>query len=336
MNLRRFTERKAKDAELAEEIQSHLAHDEDLRTARGVDAEEARRRARVKFGAQNTVRDQEWRYRSLPWVEAVWRDLKFVARSLAKTPGFTIVAIVVIAVGIGVNTAVFSVINTVLLKPLTYPDPQSLVSLMNTSPRGARAGANVPKFRVWREQTSIFSKVAAFDFGGSGLNLTGGDKPLQVQGMHVSQQFFSMMGASVISGRTFTDAEDSPNGGRVAVLSYGLWKSRFGGNAQIVGSTIQVDGQPYLVVGVIGKDFVTEAPIDLWVPFQFDLNTQDQAHYFTVAARLKPGITMGQANAQLKLAADEFRRTYGPRAMGPQDGFGVESLQETLIGDSRT
>jgi putative ABC transport system permease protein len=336
MNLRRFVGRKAKDAELAEEIQSHLAHDEDLRTARGVDAEEARRRARVKFGAQNSVRDQEWRYRSLPWVEAVWRDLKFVARSLAKTPGFTIVAIVVIAVGIGVNTAVFSVINTVLLKPLTYPDPQSLVSLMNTSPRGARAGANVPKFRVWREQTSIFSKVAAFDFGGSGLNLTGGDKPLQVQGMHVSQQFFSMMGASVISGRTFTDAEDSPNGGRVAVLSYGLWKSRFGGNPQIVGSAIQLDGQPYLVVGVIGRSFETEVPTDLWLPFQFDLDSQDQAHYFGVAARLKPGVTIGQANAQLKLAADQFRRTYGAMAMGPQDGFGVESLQETMIGDSRT
>jgi hypothetical protein len=140
MNLRRFVGRKAKDAELAEEIQSHLAHDEDLRTARGVDAEEARRQARVKFGPQNTVREQEWRYRSLPWVEAVGRDLKFVARSLAKTPGFTIVAIVVIAVGIGVNTAVFSVINTVLLKPLTFPHPEELVMLMNTSPQGTGAG----------------------------------------------------------------------------------------------------------------------------------------------------------------------------------------------------
>src|SRR3984957_411735 len=244
MNLRRFTERKAKDAELAEEIQSHLAHDEDLRTARGVDAEEARRQARVKFGALNTVREEEWRYRSLPWLEAVWRDLKFVARSLAKTPGFTIVAIVVIAVGIGVNTAVFSVINTVLLKPLTYPDPQELVMLMNTSPRGSGPGANVPKFALYRQQRSIFSKVPASDFGGAGLNLTGGDKPLQVQGVHVTQQYFSMLGAPVAMGRTFTEAEDAPHGGRVAVLSYGLWKSRFGGNSKIVGSTIQIDGEP--------------------------------------------------------------------------------------------
>ncbi len=333
---RRFVGRRAKDAELVEEMQSHLAHDEDLRTARGVDAEEARRQARVKFGGQNTVRESEWRYRSLPWVENLWRDLRFVARSLKKTPGFTAIAVIVIAVGIGVNTAVFSVINTVLLKPLTYPEPQSLVALMLTSPRGAVPAANVPKFNIWRQQTTIFSQVAAYDFGGAGMNLTGGDHPLQVQGMHVSQQYFSMFGAPMVAGRTFTQAEDSPNGGRVAVLSYGLWKSRFGGNAQIVGSTIQLDGQPFLVVGVIGKSFVTEVPADLWLPFQFDLNTQDQAHYFTVAARLKPGTTMAQANAQLKLAADQFRRTYGPRAIGPQDGFGVESLEETMVGDSRT
>src|ERR1700712_4487283 len=111
MNLRRFWGRRAKDADLVEEIQSHLAHDEDLRTARGADAEEARRQARVKFGGQNSVRESEWRYRSLPWVEAVRRDLMFALRSLRKTLGFTIVAITVIAVGIGVNTAVFSVIN---------------------------------------------------------------------------------------------------------------------------------------------------------------------------------------------------------------------------------
>lgn len=336
MNFQRFVGRKAKDAELVEEIQSHLGHDEDLRTARGVDAEEARRQARVKFGGQNSVREAEWRYRSLPWVENLWRDLKFVVRSLSKTPGFTIVAIVVIAVGIGVNTAVFSVINTVLLKPLIFPHQEELVYLMNTSPRGSGPGANIPKFRIWREQTSIFSKVAGFDFGGAGLNLTGGDKPQQVQGVHVTQQYLSMLGAPVIMGRTFTQAEDSPHGGRVTVLSYALWQSRFGGDPKIVGKTIQLDGQPYLVLGVIGKSFVTDTPTDLYLPFQFDMNSQDQAHYFMVAARLKPGITIGQANAQLKLAADEYRRTYGPMAMGPQDGFGVESLLSVWVGDSRT
>src|ERR1700744_5071421 len=152
MNLRRFMGRKAKDADFADEIDSHIAHDEDLRKARGINPNEAHRQARVKFGPQNRVREEEWRRRSLPWIDAIWRDLKFVARSLRKTPAFTIIAILVIAVGIGVNTAVFSVINTVLLKPLAYPHPEELVMLMNTSPQGSGPGTNVPKFALYRQE----------------------------------------------------------------------------------------------------------------------------------------------------------------------------------------
>jgi putative ABC transport system permease protein len=335
MNMERFKDRQGKDEDLAEEIDSHLAHEQDANAARGLSPEEAHRRARVKFGNPRVARERVWRYRSLPWIDDAWRDLRFALRSLAKTPGFTIIAIAVIAVGIGVNTAVFSVINTVLLKPLTYPDPQSLVMLINTSPQGSGPGANVPKFVIWRQQTSIFQRVAGYDRGGAGLNLTGGDKPEQVQGIHVTADYFAMFGAPVVAGRTFTAAEDSPNGGHVVVLSYGLWKSRFGGNPEIVGRTIQIEGQPYLVVGVIGKSFVTEPAGDLWLPFQFDLTSQDMAHYFMVAARLKTGVTLQQANAQLKLAADQFQRTYDG-ALGPQGGFGVEPLQDTIIGDSRT
>src|SRR5690348_567154 len=193
MNPRRFIGRKAKDADFADEIESHLAHEQDANAARGLSPDEAHRRANLRFGNRNSLREDEWRYRSVPWLDALCRDLKFVARSLRKTPGFTIVAIIVIAVGIGVNTAVFSVINTVLLKPLTYPNPQELVMLMNSSPRGSFPGANVPKFNIWRQQTGVFAKVAAFDYGGAGLNLTGGEHPIQVQGVHVSQQFFSML-----------------------------------------------------------------------------------------------------------------------------------------------
>ncbi len=336
MNIERFKNRKRKDEDLAEEIDSHLAHEQDANRARGLLPEEARRRAHLKFGNPRSTREGVWRYRSIPWLEDLWRDLKFVVRSLAKTPGFTVIAIIVIAVGIGVNTAVFSVINTVLLKPLTYPDPQSLVQLMNTNPRSPdpQPGANVPTFKIWHQQTSIFDKVAAFDFGSAGLNLTGGDHPLQVQAIHVTADFFAMLGAPIIAGRTFTAAEESPNGGRVVVLSYGLWKTRFGGQSDVVGRTIQIDDVPYLVVGIIGKGFVTESPGDLWLPFQFDLTSQDMAHYFAVAARLKPGVRLQQANAQLKLAVDQFRREY-PGGLGPQDGFAVASLQESIVGDSR-
>src|SRR5271168_1039988 len=288
MRLRRYTDREKKDADLAEEIESHLAHEEDANTARGMSSAEAHRRANLKFGNPRSTRERVWSYRSLHWIEDAWRDLRFVFRSLAKTPGFTVIALIVIAVGIGVNTAVFSVINTVLLKPLTYPNPQSLVELMNSGPRGTFPGANVPKFNIWHQQTAVFDKVAGYDWGGAGLNLTGGDHPLQVQGVHVTGDYFAMLGAPVIAGRTFTAAEDTPHGGRVVVLSYGLWKNRFGGNPDMVGRTIQLNNQPYQVVGIIGKGFVTEDPGDLWLPFQFDLTSQDMAHYFRVAARLKP------------------------------------------------
>lgn len=335
MNWERFTDRSGKDEDLAQEIESHLAHEQDANAARGLPPGEARRQARVRFGNPRATRERVWRYRSLPWIEDVWRDLKFALRGLGKTPGFTTIAILVIAVGIGVNTAVFSVINTVLLKPLTYPDPQALVQLRNTSAQGSFPGANIPKFNIWHQQTSVFQQVAAYDFGGAGMNITGGDHPEQVQGIHVSADYFALFGAPVVAGRTFTAAEDSPHGGHVAVLSYGLWKSRYGANPNVVGSTVQLDGDPYLIVGVIGRGFVTDTPADLWVPFQFDMNSQDMAHYFTVAARLKPGVTLPQANAQLRLAADQYRRAYGQNSLPPGGGFGVASLQESMIGDTR-
>jgi putative ABC transport system permease protein len=268
-------------------------------------------------------------------LDYIWHDVRFAVRSLLKAPAFTVVAILVIAVGIGANTAVFSVINTVLLKPLTYPDPQSLVHLMNTGDQGSFPGANVPKFNIWRQQTGIFHQVAAYDSGGAGLNLTGNDQPEQVQGVHVTTDYFSILGAPVIAGRTFTAAEDSPHGGNVAVLSYGLWKRRFGGDRSIVGKNIQLNGQPYQVVGVIGRGFVTDNPADLWLPFQFELNSQDQAHYFGVIARLKPGVTVPMANAQLKLAADQYRATY-PGTLGPNNSFGVVLWQELMVRDTRS
>ena len=130
-------------------------------------------------------------------------------------------------------------------------------------------------------------------------------------------------------------AEDSPHSGHVTVLSYGLWERRYGANPNVVGSTIQLDGQPYLVLGVIGRGFATDTPVDLWVPFQFDLTSQDLANYFTVVARLRPGVTLQQANTQLHLAAAEYRRIYGKTSLQPYDGFDVAALQESMIGDTR-
>jgi predicted permease len=335
MNLRRYTERARKDEDLAEEIESHLAHERDDQTARGAAPEEAQRHARVRFGNPRTLRERVWRYRSLPWIDDVGRDLRFALRSLARTPSFTVVTLLVIAVGIGVNTAVFSVIDAVLLKPLTYPDPQALVQLVLTTNRGDFGGASIPDFAVWSQQTGIFEQIAAYGFSPQGVNLTGGDQAEQLEALHVTRDYFPLFGAPLVAGRTFTAAEDSPHGGRVVVLSYGLWKEHYGGDPGIVGRTIQLDGQPYQVVGVIGKNFVTDTPVDLWIPNQFDLNSHEMVINYTVVGRLKPGVTLAQANAQMHLAADQFRRIHGEHSLPPGGGFGVVLLQQYLVGDMR-
>jgi predicted permease len=268
-------------------------------------------------------------------MEAFLKDILHSVRMFRRSPAFTVAAVAALALGIGANTAIFSVVNAVLLKPLTYPDPDRIVQFLLTSPQGSGPGASVTKFNIWKQQTQVFQDVAAYDFGGPGLNLTGGAFPEQVQGIHVTKDYFRLFGAEVATGRTFTPEEDRPNGGHVVVLSNGLWKRRFGGDSGIVGKAISLGNQPYTVVGILASSFATDPPADLWLPFQFDPNSNDQAHYFIAAARLKPGITLGMANAQMQLAANQFRRKY-PGVLGPKDGFGVQKLQDAIVGDVRS
>jgi putative ABC transport system permease protein len=282
-------------------------------------------------GAKESVRAERWEL----FLETCWRDLRFAMRSLARTPGFTAVALAVIAVGIGVNTAMFSVVDTVLLKPLTFPDPQTLVQLVTTSDQGPIPVASIPEYKLWQQQSAIFRQVAAYDSGGAGTNLAAGDYPEQVLGMHVTSEYFALLGARVIAGRTFTAAEDVPNGVHVAVLSYGLWSERFGANPKIIGSTIRLDDQSYLVVGIVSREFVTDTPVDLWIPFQLDPNSREMARHLYVVGRLNPGITIELANAQLALVTDQFRRAYGSGALPAGGGFAAISLQESLVGSTR-
>jgi predicted permease len=259
-------------------------------------------------------------------------DLRYSFRVLIANPAFTFTAIAALALGIGANTAIFSVVNTVLLKPLTYPDPDRMVDMMNLTPDGNWSGASPTKFNLWREQTSVLQDVAAYDFGGPGFNLTG-SVPEQVHGLHVSEAYFRLFGAPIMLGRTFTPQEDSPNGGKVVVISYGLWQRKFGGNPNIVGATLSLGNEPYTIIGVVGKSYVADPEADIWLPFQIDPNSTNQGHYFMAAARLKPGVTLAQANAQLKLAYGEFKRRY-PLA-DPKSSFGVQPLRDSIVSDAR-
>jgi predicted permease len=262
----------------------------------------------------------------------LWNDVKHSLHMFIKNPGFTIAAVSALALGIGANTAIFTVVNAVLLKPLSYPNADRIMQFENVVPDGNWPGASITKFHNWQQQTSIFQEVAAFDNQGPGFNITG-DRPEQVHGLHVSEGYFRLFGAPILLGRTFTPQEDSPNGGNVVVLSYGMWQRKFGGDPNIVGKALSLGNEPYTIVGVLGRDFLSDPEADIWIPFQFPPNSTNQGHYFQAAGMLKPSVTLAQANAQMKLAYDQFRRTY-PDA-DPEASFAVEPLSYAIESDVR-
>ena len=269
-------------------------------------------------------------------MDTVLQDLRYALRTARQNPAFTLAAVAALTLAIGANTAIFSVVNTVLLRPLPYPDPDRLVVFTTTSPQGSGFGASPTKFNTWRRQTAAFQDVSAYRF--SVVNLTEGE-PEQVATAHVSADFFRLFGAPLTAGRTFTADEDLPSGGRVVVLSDGFWRRRFGADAAIVGRKLSLNGEPHEVVGILGP-FDSEAvqtpigPPDLWLPFQIDPNSVMQGHFFVAAGRLKPGVTLAAAKAELGQAANEFRERF-PNALGRQGGFGADPMQEIIVRNVR-
>jgi len=265
-------------------------------------------------------------------------DSKHSLLMFRKNPGFTLTALAALALGIGANTAIFSVVNSVLLKPLTYPDSDRMVEFFHKPlNRGSLLASNlasIPVFHLYQRQTAVFEDVAAYDFTSPGFNLTG-DRPEQLHGIHVTEAYFRLFGARTVLGRTFTRLEDSPHGGQVVVLSYGFWQRRFGGDPGIVGKWIPLGNEPYTIVGVIGKEFFSDPDADIWLPFQFEPESTNGNQYFQAAARLKPGITLAAANAQMKLATAEYYRLFP--ISNPRNGeiFAVEPLRDLIIGDAR-
>ena len=269
-------------------------------------------------------------------MERFVQDLRYCLRMLRQQPTFTFAAIIALALGIGATTAVFSVVDAILLRPFPYPDPDRIVLFTNKTPNGNGPGASPAKFAHWRRQTDVVQDAAALR--SVIMNYTGGDTPEQVTAEQVSAPFFHLLGARTILGRTFTTEEELPNGPLTAVLSYGWWTRRFASDPNIVGKTISLSGDPYTVIGVVSRDFdpseFGDKP-DVYTAFQIDPNTADQAHYFISAARLKPGVTLAQAQAKLAQSADEFRRKF-PNSLGPRATFSVEPIQKIFVRNSQS
>src|SRR6185437_10946718 len=262
-------------------------------------------------------------------MERFIQDLRYSLRMFTQQRAFTFAALAALALGIGATSAVFSVVDAVLLRPFPYPDPDRIVFFMNTSPNGSGPNASPAKFAYWSQQTDVVQDPSAFRTGI--VNFTSGDIPEQLTAGQVTANYFRLLGATTFMGRTFSKEEDQPGGPRVAVLSYGWWTRRFASDPAIVGKTITV-------IGVINKSFDPSEFGDVpsvWTPFQLDPTSNDQGHYFLAAARLKPGVTLAQAQGQLKGSVAGYNQKF-PNALGPKAGFSVEPVRDVFTRGSKT
>lgn len=268
-------------------------------------------------------------------MDAFLKDLKHSLRMFGRAPGFTSVVVATLALGIGANTAIFSVIDTVLLKPLAFRDPERIVLFQNVFKQGRSGGAAPNEYNFWRKQTQAFEDVSAYAFNVA--NLTGEGAPEQIQITRASANFFRLCGADVVLGRTYTAEEDLPRAPKTAVLAYGFWQRRFGGDPRVIGRRLTLSNELYEIIGVVGRNLKIEVdePPDVYVPFQLDPYADDNGHYFTVIGRLKSGVTLASANTQLQAGYKEYRQEHPIAFDFPQTGFGVQPLQEAIVSGVR-
>jgi putative ABC transport system permease protein len=269
-------------------------------------------------------------------LETFWQDVRFGVKMLVKSPGFTIVAVIALALGIGANSAIFSVVNTVLLRPLPYKEPDRLVMVWedatkNGYPRDTPAVAN---YLDWRNQNQVFEGMAAI--ADQSFNLTGIGEPERIDGRRVSANLFSLLGVEPRLGRAFLPEEDQPGSGHAVIISHGLWQRRFGSDMSIVGKPLSLNGETFTVVGVMPQGFqFPSREVELWVPAAF---TQQEAgsrgrHYLQVIARMKPGVSLQQAQAEMTAIAARLQQQY-PET-NTDLGAAVTSLHEHVAGDIR-
>src|SRR5437667_8780707 len=324
-----------KDRDLDDEIESHLQlHIEDnLRL--GMTPEEARREALIKLGGVESTKEAYRQQRGLPMLETLWQDIRYGARMMRKTPGFTAVAVLTLALGIGANTAVFSVINATLLRPFPYENPERLIILQERNAGGGLQDASYLNFADWRSQSASFESMAA-QRGGESFNFSGAGEPERLQGQIVSANFFQTLGIRPFRGRDFVAEDDRPGAVPVTILSYGFWQRRFGAEESVLGKPITLNNQSFTVIGVTPANFQFRTVADVFVPIglsaeRFRLRGRDPG--VGVVARLKPAVSIAQAESELNAIAARLEQEYPETNTGKR--VRVESLHESFVGGTR-
>lgn len=269
-------------------------------------------------------------------MSTIWQDLRYGARMFLKNPGITFVVILALALGIGANTAIFSVVNAVLLKPLPFEEADRLVFLNETSKAMEEISVSYPNFTDWRNQNKVFEKIGVYNR--SNYNLTGTGEPERIITGQVSADFFSALRVNAALGRVFTNDEDKPGGEPVVLLSYALWQRRFGGQASILNQPITLNAKSYTVIGIMPRDYQMPSRVEMWVPVgqlsgQPSWLMRGNHPGLYGVARMKPGVTLDAARAEMNTIGANLEKQYNDSNAG--NGIGVRPLIEIFISDIR-
>ena len=330
------------DRELDEELGAYLEMEAAEKIRQGVSRKDALREVRLERGSlevtKEIVRSGGWEF----FVETCWRDLRYGVRMLCKKPGFTIIAAATLALGIGANTAIFSVIDRVLLQPLPYPHPEELVAVWHTAP-----GLNIKDlsssdscYFIYREQSRTFQDIGLYR--NDSVNITGMAEPERVSALDVTDGVLPILGLRATLGRTFTRADDSPGSAKSVMLSFGFWQRKFGGDRSVIGKTITVDGELRQVIGVLPRDFhFGGRDIAMLLPLQLDRAYTFLGNFsYESVARLKPGVTLAEANADVARMLPIVQKSFPmPVGLNPKTledariGPNLRTLKQEVVGD---
>jgi putative ABC transport system permease protein len=333
LSLRRLFRRRRVEQELDQELRFHLEKQTEANVAAGMAPEEARRQALVALGGMDKTREE---YRDALGLRLLFdfaQDVRYALRQMRRSPGFTAVAVLSLGLGIGANTAIFTVLNAVLLRPLAFPEPDRIVRVLEFNRRhGGSVSVSPVNFEQWRKQSRSFTHIAALwpkSF------VLAGDRPERLLGGTVSPGFFEVLGIRPALGRTFAADEETAGRDQVVILAHGLWKRRFGSDPAVLGRTITLNGASFLVAGVMPEDFsFPSRRIDLWAPLVLDRSVERRNfHYLSVIARLKPGVTAEQASGEVDTISRQTERQ-NPQP-DPDQGAGLVRLREQMVENFR-
>jgi predicted permease len=318
---------------LDQDIRDHIAIETQENIERGMPPDEARSSALRKFGNITRVTEETWEVWSFPWLEQFFGDVGFGVRTLRKNPGFAIVAVLTLALGIGANTAIFSVVQGVVLAPLPYPQPDRLAMVMESRPGLNQTGISYPDFQDWQHSSRSFAQMAALTSRSYDLTAPGTSQHLD--GMEVTSGFFATLGVKLVRGQEFSPSEDRPHGAKTVVISDRLWRDRFASNLEVLGKTLTLDGADYTIIGIVPPKFRIWSDIDVYTSLAQDeplLYNDRTIHSIVSIARMKPNVSMGQAQGELATVQANLDRLYP--AADRNLGINIEPFKQSLVGDT--